>query len=705
MRVAGFGFDPHFFKRATIRGKDFYEANTEFGLRFFPRSQVRFPEMVSMPAVKAPETCRIFIFGESAALGDPRPNYAASRYLEVLLAERFPQTKFEIINTGVTAINSHVIVPIACECARHQGDLWLIYMGNNEMVGPFGAATVFGLRAPPLWLVRTEIQLQRLRLSQLLLEISQKLRKSDSSSAGWRGMEMFVQNQLLPGDPRRQKVYDNFERNLQDIVNAGLGCGAKIILSTVAVNLKDCPPFGSEPRQTNRSNFDKLCQDGTAAETLGEFAVGQADFQQAVGVYPNSAEAHFQLGTCLLRQTNATAALPQFQRAVDTDTLPFRADSRINVIIRMAARQFAGESVALCDAAEALGAESPQGITGDDLLYEHVHFNPNGNYALALLWAEEVKKTLEPGRKDGGQASWPSQTQCEQLLGLTDWNRISILEDVLRRMQRPPFSGQSGNAQRVARLEHEIIMVRQRLTDAGAGPAQEVYLRALRRAPEDFRLHANYAEFLEARREWKAAVSERKAVCELCADYYFPYYTLGVDLKESGALGEAREALLKAAGIKPDEGDVRLELGTVCARQGDWEQALEELQAARQFSPGDNKVLLFLGEVLWKLGRHDEALASLREAIRLTPSDWQPHYRLASDLSQNGNFSEAATEYEEALRLEPANSKAKLGLATALLNLGHRVEALKQLDSVLQMEPTNRTALEIRDKIRGIGLP
>ena len=184
LRALGYGFDPHFFKQAKIGGHDFYVANESFGLRFFPRSLARFPPPVVMPATKAPDTLRIFIFGESAAIGDPRPNYGAGCYLDVLLAGRYPQAKFEIVNTGVTAINSHAILPIAQECARHQGDLWLIYMGNNEMVGPFGAVTVFGAKAPPLWLVRTQLQLRRLRFCQLMLDVAQKLQKANPAAAG-----------------------------------------------------------------------------------------------------------------------------------------------------------------------------------------------------------------------------------------------------------------------------------------------------------------------------------------------------------------------------------------------------------------------------------------------------------------------------------------------------------------------------------------
>ena len=89
---------------------------------------------------------------ESAAMGDPEPAFGASRYMETLLRDRFAKTDFEVVNVAFTAINSHVILPLARECAGHEGDLWIIYMGNNEMVGPFGAATVFGAKAPPLLL-------------------------------------------------------------------------------------------------------------------------------------------------------------------------------------------------------------------------------------------------------------------------------------------------------------------------------------------------------------------------------------------------------------------------------------------------------------------------------------------------------------------------------------------------------------------------
>jgi tetratricopeptide (TPR) repeat protein len=706
LRLVGFGFDPHFFKRASSGGRDCFVANDDFGLRFFPPSLARIPAPVVISAKKTPDSLRIFIFGESAALGDPRPNYGAGCYLESLLAKRFPEAKFEVINTSMTAINSHAILPIAQECARHSGDLWLIYMGNNEMVGPFGAATVFGPRAPPRWLIRAQLQLQRLRLGQLLFEAGQKLRKRQANASGWQGMEMFVQNQVLPDDPRKQRIYGHFERNLQDIVRAGLASGAKLILSTIEVNQKDCPPFGTAPADSlapdKRSAYEKLLQDGAAAQAQGDFAGARTNFQSAAEIFPQAAEAHFQLATCLLRLTNTAAARPHFTQAVDVDTLPFRADSRINQAIRNTARQFVCDSLALCDAAAALNAAAADGVAGEESFYEHVHLNPHGNYALALAWAEEVIKLVPAALKRNARSTWATEAECEQWLGLTDWNRASIIEEVLRRVQRPPFTAQSGNAQQVARLRNELGELRKHLTSDAAAQARKLYLRAVQRRPENFRVHENYAEFLEAIGELQPAIAQRRKVCELLPHYYFPWYSLAVDLKQAGELVEARDVLLKAAALRPEQGDIQLELGIVCARQTEWESAREHLDAARRLRPGDPSALLYLGEVLWKLQRTDEALATLRDACRLAPSDWQPHYRLASDLAQLGQFARAALEYQEALHLNPASVKTKVGLAAALLNVGRKPEALQQLDEALQLDPNDPKALELRQKFRNM---
>ncbi len=245
LRVCGYGHSTDFFKPIRIANEDFFVENDKFGLSFFPPALSRSPAPVLVPAKKTPETQRIFVLGESAALGDPRPAYGAGRYLRILLEERFPETRFEVICGAMTAINSHTILPIARECAQHEGDLWIIYMGNNEMVGPFGATTVFGSRAPPWWQVRLGLAIQRLRVGQLLMGVARKMTGASKSAPSWAGMQLFTEQRVAPGERRKEAVYANFRKNLADILRAGRSSGAKVILSTVAVNLKDRPPFAS----------------------------------------------------------------------------------------------------------------------------------------------------------------------------------------------------------------------------------------------------------------------------------------------------------------------------------------------------------------------------------------------------------------------------------------------------------------------------
>src|SRR5689334_4057398 len=96
LRLAGYGYTTSFFRPLRIGMTDFLVENDKFGLRFFPPEIARSPPPVVMEANKPAGVYRIYILGESAALGDPRPAYGVARYLQVLLRERYPETRFEV---------------------------------------------------------------------------------------------------------------------------------------------------------------------------------------------------------------------------------------------------------------------------------------------------------------------------------------------------------------------------------------------------------------------------------------------------------------------------------------------------------------------------------------------------------------------------------------------------------------------------------
>ena len=256
LRLVGFGYPTGFLTLTEHNGQKVLVQNNLFGWRFFGAAMARIPEPFCITKVKAPNTVRIIVFGESAAQGDPQPRFGVARMLQAMLELRYPGTHFEVINAGMVAINSNVILPIARDCAKADGDIWVIYMGNNEVVGPYGAGTVFGRQTPPLPLIRADLALKSTRTGQFLDTLSRKIHKSPMDQKQWGGMEMFLNQQISADDPRMNVVYNHFACNLSDIIKAGRHSGAGIVVSTVAVNLKDCAPFASQHR-AGLSDTDK----------------------------------------------------------------------------------------------------------------------------------------------------------------------------------------------------------------------------------------------------------------------------------------------------------------------------------------------------------------------------------------------------------------------------------------------------------------
>ena len=206
LRLSGYGYSTRLFLPLRIAGEEFLVPNGKFTHRFFPPALARAPLASRMAAQKPRGTYRIFLLGESAAYGDPDPSFGVGRCMEALLEERYPASRFEVVNVAITAINSHVILPIARECARHDGDLWVVYMGNNEMIGPYGAGTVFGEKAPDLQFVRSVLALKTTRVGQLMDQLVTGLRGDSAAPKSWDGIAMFSKNQLRYDDPKRLKA-------------------------------------------------------------------------------------------------------------------------------------------------------------------------------------------------------------------------------------------------------------------------------------------------------------------------------------------------------------------------------------------------------------------------------------------------------------------------------------------------------------------
>ncbi len=574
------------------------------------------------------------------------------------------------------------------------GDLWIVYMGNNEMIGPFGAATVFGAKAPPWPLVRLGLALQTTRVGQLLMELGRKVKGKAAGPGVWGGLQMFLGNQLAPDDPRKEVVYKNFRRNLQDILRAGRKAGAGIVLNTVAVNLKDCPPFASLPSgklaPAERERCERLCAEGRGAEMKGEWKQAAADFGEAGGLDPQEAEIQFREGQCLWQMNDAAGAAGHFQKACDCDALPFRADSRINGIIRETGREMGGPDLALCDAAASLPEAGK--IPGQETFYEHVHFNFDGNYRLALLWADRAGQLLPESVKTKAKGGWASQEVCEARLGLTDWNRGDVFEAVRQRMEKPPLNSQFNNERRVSELAAQIERIVRQRDAAAATKARALYTDAIARAPGDYVLHENYGEFLELTGDLKQAALEWKQARELMPRNPFAFLTEGQLLEKQGELAAAREAFRQAVKLHPRYAEAWFELGKLDAVEKKLDEALENYRRAAALQPNDAQTYLNMGKALSLLKRTEESVQSFRRALELDGGNWEAHYALGGELGMHGHFTEAKEQLQEVVRLQPQFAMGHLNLGVALLKLNDAAGAREQFAETLRLDPGNKSA-------------
>jgi len=470
LRIAGYGYETSFF----LEAKGVYYVK-EFGLRFFPRSLARPPWPAYVDKQKALGTYRIFVMGGSAAQGVPDPAFGFAEILKTMLTDTYPRAKFEVVVAAVTAINSHVVLPIARDCAKHEPDLFIVYLGNNEVVGPFGPGTVFQGFTPSLTLIRAYLAAQTTKLGQLAVDLIARL-PGKKAPEQWTGMDMFMESLVSADDPRLPVVYEHLRRNLQDICRAGRQAGADTILCTVAVNLRHCAPFASTHRadlsDSDLARWDSAFRAGVELDEPGDPVDAIGKYLAAEQIDGRYAELQFRLGRCYLAVGEPGLARYAFALARDLDALRFRADSDVNRVIREVAAG-EGSRVRLVDAERAMATcdSSPDGLPGEELFFEHVHMTFDGNYEVARAIFPAAVSCL-PGaiRSRGPAAPVPlSRQRCAELMELTAWRQRQMLAYMLRLTEGPPFTSQFDHAERRAAMEELHRMYESQIDDDGNG--------------------------------------------------------------------------------------------------------------------------------------------------------------------------------------------------------------------------------------------
>lgn len=700
LRLFGYGYPAGFFLPTTRDGQVMLVENPRFGWRFFPPRLARTPQPLIIPAVKPPRTCRIFVFGESAAMGDPEPDFGPPRMLQTLLEDRSPDVKFEVVNVAMTAINSHAVREIARDCAPREGDIWVVYMGNNEVIGPFGAGTIFGAQAPSRTVIRLTLALSCTRLGQLLEALTRDLTTGRAMPKTWGGLNMFLAHQVPSDDLRLARIREHYRRNLEEIIRLGIDSGAKVIVSTVASNLKECAPFGSQHRRDLTPSqlvvWEEAFNRGTAAESAKTFDQAIAAYRQAAEIDGGFAALQFRLGRCLLAVGKTAEARNAFERARDEDTLRFRSDSSNNEIVRTVARAHAREGVRLADVEHGLSEASKDGLPGLDFFWEHVHFNFAGTYAMAAILARDVAECMPAfARRTPQDRPWLSSMECARRLAYCRWNDYQILSEIWRRHQEPPCTLQLDSAERAAMWEKKLAAERPATESASLAAAIGSVRAVVAERPDDWVLHKNLARLIEAGGDFPAALAEWRRVAELMPHYANAWYHLGNLLDLQGKPVEARECFERALETNPWMAEALSGLGLTFAAQQDYNAACRYYAKAVEANPGSIHAYINWGLALSGQRQFAQAIEKYRLALEIDRENALAHHHLGLALLASGQDGEAIQHFQMALKSRPDFLAARLSLGQELARRNRMGEALAVITAGLEFQ-SNSPALNLQ---------
>lgn len=619
LRLAGVGYRTSFFIPAPDSPSGTLRENPSFFWRFMGRRMARTPMPVQFSREKPDNTVRILILGESAALGDPEPAYGFGRFLEVLLAGRYPSRSFEIINTATTAIDSRIFREIAADAKNIDADFWLVYAGNNEYVGPSGGTHVIGggiaANEFGLWL-------RIFRIAQMMEALFASL-GDDSPTPGesWGGMSMFADARIPLDGPSRRRIAANFRKNLDEVLRMGLSSGAGVLVSAPVVNLGHCGPMASLGRGEGESwqQMIEACTDRNWASLRGLASDGLLEI-------PDSADYHFFLGRALLESGRADQALMHLQKACDMDLLPFRATSDIRRVVSDLAGR---DGVSLVDPTGELSQLSGEFLPGAAVLFEHVHFKPLGNYGLALAFARQLAATPSFNALAGpASGEWASMEDCSAALALTEFDRYSMTRDMLSRIQEQPLAARPCvRDEEVACMDWEDFtsMAAWRLHDRDRflqvlAESAQTCVAALESRPGDWIIHQRYAIILDELGDTGNALDHLKQSLTVVPHSPVLHYQSGILLSRDGRNDEARTAFNRALSLRPSFAEARLQLAWLDWNQGKREAGLAGFEEAISLDPLLEAPRVARMVALKELGRRDAYLETLQQMARSYPS-------------------------------------------------------------------------------------
>ncbi len=632
LRLIHYGGEVDLVLTREINGRTYCYINKKVARRFFTQQDIHIPDARSTVFLKekSPETYRIFCLGGSTTAGFPfEYNATFPSLLQDRLDVLFPEKNVEVINVGISAINSYSVLDFTRELVHYSPDLFIVYMGHNEFYGALGIGSTQQIGQNRNWIL-LYMRLQKIRLFQLLRDMIGGIRNLFSEKgiqlADQTLMEKVVADRHIPlGSPKYNLALDYYEKNLEAIIQTGHQAGAKVILSTLVSNLADFEPFASEfspdlkPIQIER--WKMYLEKGKELEKNGQPNEALVEYYKAEKIDSRPAELYFRRAKCLQATLNTDIARKEYIRARDLDVLRFRASSDFNAVIQKVGQR---HQVPVVDMEKIFENYCLDKILDNNLFTDHLHPTFAGYFWMAKAFCE---------------AMW--HDGCVLPKDQWNWERIKTTEEFRR------LAG-------VTDLDLEIASQRIRKLTVHWPFKKEIVLRSNSGSPYDSLLeetvtalmkqklgwndaHYKIAKYLQQKGDYEGAAREYEAVLKVVPFNYFPY----------------------------------IELANLQMRMSKYDEAEITLKKGLNFSRHLPYIYAKLGMLLCFTRKYTPAIENLRQALVVNEraklfKDYETagaYYLLSLAYSQTGKIPEAREAAQTALRIKP-----DYGDARAILN-------------------------------------
>jgi tetratricopeptide (TPR) repeat protein len=577
LRLVNYGYDFQVFKPASEYHFDKIFPNPDIPYKYFYNIKAA-PSVLpdGFDIEKKKNAFRIFVLGESSAAGWPYvPNASFSRHLKRKLELYYPDNTIEVINLGISAINSYTIRDFAKAVVEKEPDLVLIYTGHNEYYGALGVGSSIKLGFSRN-LINTYLWLRDFRTTQFLQNIISSIYGifTSSNSINSDGgnetlMSRMIGESLIPYNSDLFNYgIEQFSGNMDDVLQILKVKGVPVVIGDLTCNLKDQRPFVSS-------------KDGKYPPADQVFS--EANKEYAKGDINKSKELYFE--------------------AKEYDALRFRAPRKINEVIYQLAKKY---KLPLVRIDSIFKSQSPNGIVGANLMVDHLHPNINGYRLMGNAYFDMlVQQKLLPN----GVRNNISEPKADSILVANF--PFTRLDSTIAEMSVMILTG---NYPFVPKGTPNYKTINFRPKDFVDTVAFKVMGKEIKWESG----HATLSDYYFNKGDYKNCIRELEAVIAERPYFDIPYKDLISKLVDRGILSDGLRLLRKLYKVKPDYFSTKW-LGQVLLKQNNYKEALPYLENAVKFKEADSQAWYNLGGAYYLNGDLNASLGAMEKSLKMNP--------------------------------------------------------------------------------------